>query len=70
MLKLLRNKNFEEGTETEKNAAEECGHFAYKRSLLFYTEDCEHCRYAMHVKQADGSRDCVCTYVATDLQNA
>lgn len=37
-----------------------CEHFAYKKTLLFYTEDCRCCRYAQAVKNTDGSRTYAC----------
>ena len=51
-------------------ATDECEHFAYRKSLLFYTEDCAHCRYAKVMKDNSGKKDCVCTFAANNLKDA
>ena len=37
-----------------------CDNFAYKRTLLFYTEQCACCRYARKLTAADGSEQMIC----------
>ena len=37
-----------------------CEHFAFKRTLLFYTETCACCRYARCVRDAEGKKIYVC----------
>lgn len=52
-------------------AADTCEHFAYRKSLLFYTTECKYCRYARMVKdKGSNARDCVCTYAAQMLQDS
>lgn len=48
----------EEDVFTEDEAV--CEHFAYRKTLLFYTEDCPSCRYAQAIKNADGTSRYVC----------
>ena len=62
---LLSKKN-----EDMKEAAETCEHFAYRKTLLFYTTECKYCRYARMVREKGSKeRDCVCTYAAHMLQD-
>ena len=37
-----------------------CERFAYKRTLLFYTESCECCRYAKCVRDGNGEKTWIC----------
>ena len=40
-----------------------CENFAYRRSLLFYANDCKYCRYACKVKTGNGRNcDYICTF--------
>lgn len=44
----------------EEDEVPVCEHFAYKRTLLFYAEDCRYCRYAQLIKGASGKPGYVC----------
>ena len=46
------------GEEAEGTA---CERFAYRRTLLFYTESCACCRYAKRVKNENGEKTYVCS---------
>ena len=37
-----------------------CERFAYRRTLLFYTQTCECCRFAKCVRDAEGNKAFVC----------
>lgn len=53
-------------TEIAEEETAGCEHFAYRRTLLFYTEEtCRFCRYARMVKPAGGGKpDYVCACAA------
>ena len=46
-----------EAAEPEEAA---CERFAYRRTLLFYTQTCECCRFAKCVRDAEGNKTFVC----------
>ncbi len=48
-----------EEAEAESEGAA-CEQFAYRRTLLFYTQSCECCRYAKCVRDANGEKTWVC----------
>ena len=53
----------EDAAEAETGAEPEeavCGQFAYRRTLLFYTQSCECCRFAKCVRDAEGRKTFVC----------
>ena len=53
----------EEAAETEASAEPEgasCERFAYRRTLLLYTQTCACCRFAKCVRDADGRKTYVC----------
>ena len=67
VIEVLLNKKAEDMTV----AADTCEHFAYRKSLLFYTTECKYCRYARMVKdKGSNARDCVCTYAAQMLRDS
>ena len=79
MMELLLNPKSDDVIEVLLNkksedmdvAADTCEHFAYRRTLLFYTTDCKYCRYARMVKEkGSAKRDCICTYAAQMLQDS
>ena len=79
MMELLLNPKSDDVIEVLLNkkdeeidvAADTCEHFAYRKSLLFYTTECKYCRYARMVREKGSkTRDCVCTYAAHMLQNS
>lgn len=48
----------EEASEETEEAV--CERFAYRRTLLFYTQTCACCRYAKCVRGANGEKSYVC----------
>ena len=58
-------------SETAEVAADECEHFFYRRTLLYYANDCRYCRYAQKIKGGrNGQVDYVCMYTGHDEHNA
>ena len=57
--------------ETAEATADECEHFSYRRTLLYYANDCRYCRYAQKIKGGrNGQADYMCTYVEHDEHHA
>ena len=62
LLGLLLN-----GHEAAEITADECENFAYRRSLLFYANECRYCRYAQKINGGRGGRaDDMCTFAGRD----
>lgn len=57
--------------EAAEIADDECEHFAYRRTLLYYANDCKYCRYAQKINGGkNGEADYLCTFAGCDEHNA
>ena len=57
--------------EAAEAVADECEHFAYRRTLLYYANDCRYCRYAQKINGGrNGQADYLCTYAGCDEHHA